>query len=171
MDRHQFHTVDTQFLQIGNLLDDAGKRSLMLHVGSCATGEVAHMHLIDDEIVDGRFQWQVVLPVEIREHHTGTILVETIPIGLLPPHITPDDELSVRVKQDLRLIETMTFFRLERTIHPETVFYVLIIQVEDNHREHIAHPKLLEERDLDKRLFFTIVEEHQRAVGGIAGID
>ena len=170
MDGHQFHAVDAQFLQIGNLLDDAGKRTLVLHARSRTTREVAHVHLIDDEVVDGRFQRKVILPVEVGEHHPGTILVETFPIGLLSPHITADYQLGVRVEQNLRLIEAVPFFRQERTIHAETVLYVLIIQVENNHRKHIAQSELLEERYFHEGLFLTIMEEHQRAIGGIAGI-
>ena len=138
MDGHQFHAVDAQLLQIGNLLDDAGKRTPVLHTRCRATREVAHMHLIDDEVVDRRFQRQVILPVEVGEHHPGPILVETFPIGLLSPHITPDNQFGVRVEQNPGLIEAVAFFRQERAIHAEAVFNVLIIQVENNHREYIA---------------------------------
>ena len=171
MDGHQLHTVDTQFLQIGNLFDDASKRSLVFHTRARTTREVAHVHLIDDEVVDGRFQWQVVFPIEVVEHHTGTILVEAIPIGLFPPDITTHNQFCVRVEQYLRLIEAMAFFWKEGTIHPEAILYVLIIQVEDDHREHITQPELLEEGDFDKRLLLAVVEEYQRAVSGITGID
>ena len=57
MDGHQFHTVDTQLLQVGYLLNDTCKRTLMLHTRTSSAREVANMHLIDDEVVDRRFQW------------------------------------------------------------------------------------------------------------------
>ena len=57
MDWHQLDAVDTQFLQIRNLFYDTGKRSLMLHARGSTACEVTHMHLIDDEVVDGCLQW------------------------------------------------------------------------------------------------------------------
>ena len=98
-------------------------------------------------------------------------MVKTIPVGLLPPHIATCNQLGVWIEQDLGLVEAMTFFRTEGTIHPITVFNILIIQIEDHHREHIPQTELLEERDFDKRFLLVVVKEHQRTVGGIAGID
>ena len=169
MDRHQLHTVDTQFEQVRDLLDDTCERSPVLDTRSCPTCKVTHMHLIDDEVVDRCFQRLVTLPVEVIEHHTGTIGIDTIPVRLFSPYIAPHNQFGIRVEQYLRLIEAKTFFRFEGAIHAEAVLYVLVIQIEDNHREHIAQTKLLEERNLDKRLFIALVEEHQRAVGGITG--
>ncbi len=170
MNRHQFHTVHTQLLQIGYLLHDACKRTLVLHARACATGKVAHVHLIHDEVVHGCLQWHIALPVKVVEHHSSPILVQTVPVGLLSPHITPHDEFCIRIQQNLRLVEPVALLRTERPIHAEAIFYVLEIQVEHDHREHIAQPELLEERYLHKGLLLVIVEQHQGAIGGIARV-
>ena len=64
----------------------------------------------------------------------------------------------------------MTFCRKEGAVHAIAVFDVLVIEVEDHHREHITQPELLEEGNLDEGFLLAVVEEYQRAVGGIAGI-
>ena len=64
----------------------------------------------------------------------------------------------------------MPLCRNEWPVHPVAIFDVLVIEVKDHHREHITQPELLKERNLDEWLLFTVVEEHQCAVGGIAGI-
>ena len=138
MDGHQFHAVDAQLFQIGNLLDDACKRSPVLHARACSACKVAHVHLIDDEVIDGCLQREVILPVEIVEHHACTILISTVPMRFLSPHVASHDEFRIGIEQNLRLIETVAFFRQERAVHAETVLDVLIIQVENNHREYIA---------------------------------
>ena len=167
MDRHQLHTVDAQFKQIRNLLDDTSKRSSVLHARACSTREVTHVHLIDDKVIDGRLQREIILPVEIVEYHACTILVGTVPMRFLSPHVAPHDEFRIGIEQDLRPIKPVTLFRFIRTIHPETVFYILIIQIEDNHREHITQSELLEERYFHKGFLLAIMEEHQRTVSGI----
>ena len=170
MDGHQLHTVDTQFLEIRNLLDNACKGAFVLHPRSSATGEVAHVHFIDDEVIDGRLQGQVFLPVEVVQHNACPIGIDIVLIGLLSPHVSPGNHHGIGVEQDLRLVEVVTFFRLVGAVHAETVFYVFIVQVEDNHRKHVAQAELLEKGYLDERFLFVPMKEHQRAVGSVTGI-
>ena len=170
VDRHQFDTVDSQLLQIRYLLNDACKCSLVLHTRTSATCEVTHMHLIDDKIVDGCLQGQIVLPVEVVEHHTGPVLIDIVQIGLFPPHIATHDQFRIRVEQNLGFVETVPLCRIERTVHPVAVFDVLVIEVENHHREHITQSELLEKGNFDERFFLAVVKEYQCAVGGITGI-
>ena len=168
---HQLDAVHAQLLQVGNLLDDAGEGAAMPDARGRAAREVAHVHLVHDEVVDGRLQRHVVLPVEVVEHHAGPVLVQAVPVGLLSPHVAPYDELRVGVEQYPGLVEPVTLLGLEGAVHAEAVLDVLVVEVEDNHREHIAQAELAEEGDFDERLLLAVVEQHQRAVGGVAGID
>ena len=168
VDRHELYAVDTQFEQVRYLLDDTCKGALVLDARSCATSEIAHVHLVNDEVVNGRFKRQVFLPVVIVEHHAGTIGVDTVPIRFFAPHIATYNEFGVGVEQYLRLIETMAFFGTERSVHPIAVLDVFVIEVEHHHGENVTQSELLKERNLDKRFFLVVFKEHEGTLGSVA---
>ena len=171
MNRHQFHAIHAQLLQIRNLFGYAGKGPGMLYIRIRTACKITDMHFIDDQFIYRSFQRKVVFPIKVITNHTGTVLVYIVPIGLGTPYVTSCNQLGIRVHQDFRLIKTMTFLRIPWPVHPITIFDILEIQIEDHHREYISHLEFLQERYFDKRFRFMIMEKNQRTSRSVTGID
>ena len=65
VNRHQFHAVDPQFFEIGDLLANTGIGTGELDARGWVAGQAAHVHLVDDQLFQRRLQGTVVDPIEI----------------------------------------------------------------------------------------------------------
>src|SRR5271165_1325101 len=149
------------------------------------TREPAHMHLVDDQILQWDLQRSIALPVVVVENDPGTVLEGGIPVRCLSPHIPAADGASIGVQQHGSWVEAVEG-RLPRlgtgkaAIHAEAVFDGLMIQIQHGHGEDIADAELLPNRlfgkcfeehpaegDLDQWLLGALLEDHQDAIVGI----
>ena len=136
MHGHQFHSRDTQFLQMIN-------RRTGCQSGVSSTqrfrylwiqpGKSFHMHLIDQSLVPWCTRMSVVAPAKLRIHHDTQrrtpCIVAKIDLQILshmPDLMTehgigpPDpatNRSGVRIQQNFMSVEAMTGGRIKRTMH------------------------------------------------------
>src|SRR5258708_256369 len=134
-------------------------------------GESAHVHLVDDEVLDGMLELAVTLPIEIVEGEPRAMLVDPAPVGLLAPHVASGNGGRVGIAEDLRGVEAVAVCGVPRTGEAEAVLDVFVIEVENDHGIDVAGAELVRERDLDHRAGFTATEQDERAAGGRARED
>ena len=65
-DRQQFHSSDSQLFEVGDLLDDTGKRPWVLTVGRGRLGKAAHVHFVNNRLAHGSIDGAVALPIVPR---------------------------------------------------------------------------------------------------------
>ena len=169
--RHEFHTVDTEFFEVRDFFRNTCKSARMLHTRLGATGEIAHVHLVYHEVVDGSFERKVVFPIKIVKHYTRTVLVIVDPIRLLAPHVASGDEFGVRIHEDFGLVETVSLPRVKRAVHAVAVLDVFVVEVKNHHRKDVAKPELLEKRNLQEGRLVVVVKQHESTIGGITRIN
>ena len=121
-DRHQFHAVDPDRLEIRDLLNHPLVGSGMAHPRGGMAGEAPHVHLVDHEVLDGKIDRPVMPPVEVLERHPRPVRVDLLGGGLGEPDIAAADLAREGIKQDLLGIEEMTRLWVVRPLHAEAVF-------------------------------------------------
>ena len=129
------------------------------------------MRLVDDQILDRRFEWAVVLPVEVVEGEAAAMVVGIGPVRLHAPGIPPADDAGIGIEENLGLIEPLPIGGIERAIHAVAVFEQLDVEIEDHHRPDIADAKLVRKGNLGERLRLALLEEDEGALGGEARED
>ncbi len=72
-DRHQFHRVDPQLLQIGDLLPQPFKGARIVHAGGSMPRKAPHMELVDHQVLHGDRRRPVPSPVKVILHHPGLV--------------------------------------------------------------------------------------------------
>src|SRR5271167_4606488 len=107
------------------------------------TGETAHMHFVNDQILERNLQRTVALPVIVVKNDPRAVLEPGVKVWRLSPYVTAADGAGIRVEQHGRGVEAVDG-RLPRlgmgkaVVHPEAVFDLLIVEVEHGHGEDVA---------------------------------
>src|SRR6516225_2219502 len=147
--------------------------------------EAAHVHLVNDQILQRDLQRAIALPVVVVEHDPGTVLEGGIPVRCLSPHIPTADGTGIGVEQHLGRIEAVEG-RLPRpgtrkaAVDAKAVFDGLMVQIQYGHGEDIDDTELPPNRlfrrclhehpaegDLHEWLLAALFEDHQDAIIGM----
>src|SRR5271155_4783051 len=102
------------------------------------TRETAHMHFVDDQILERNLERTVALPVIVVKSDPRAVLEPRVPVRRLSPYVATADGAGIGVEQHGRGVEAVES-RLPRlragkaVVHPETVFDLLIVEVEHSH--------------------------------------
>ena len=105
-DRQQFHGSDSQLFEVGDLLDDTGKRPRVLAVGRGRLRKAAHVHFVYNGLAHGSIDGAVALPIVPRgiddhaAHGGRQVIFRPAGIRALPEGI----RISTRVRVDQHLI-------------------------------------------------------------------
>jgi hypothetical protein len=91
------------------------------------------------------------------------VVVDVVPIGLLPQTSRPPITRAYGVGQHLAAVEAVAPLRVPGAVHPEAVLERLDVEVEHHHRVDVADAELGEEGDLHHRLGLALAEQDQRA--------
>ena len=150
------------------------------------TGETAHVHFVDDQILDRHLQRTVALPVEVVKNDPRAVLEPRVPVWRLSPYVTAADGAGIRIEQHGRGVEAVEgrLLRLgmgKAVVHPEAVFDLLIVEVEHGHCEDVADAELPPHRlsrkrlgehsakgNLDQWLRCALLQYHQDAIVGVS---
>ena len=92
---HQFHRVNTQILEIGNLFPQAGKSTFVRYAGRFIHGKASDVQFIDYKIFHGDNGLFFDSPVEIITDNSGAVSVF---VGGDPPDALPGHSLGVRIQ-------------------------------------------------------------------------
>jgi hypothetical protein len=165
---HQLDGIDSQRLQVGNLVHQArvgpGEGDSRRGVPS----EPAHVQLVDDQVLDGDAERTVVLPVEVLESDPSPVGIRVPVVGLLAPQIPPGDDARVRVAEDLVRVIAVANLRQLRPGHLVAVFDILEIEIENEYRPDAAHPEALGDGDARHRHRFAAAEQNESDRSGAA---
>ena len=169
--RHEFHAVHAEFLQVGNFLAQSIEGARMHHAGGGVTGEAADVKFVDDEFGHGQIERAVVFPVEIVFRDTSAVL-ENIRRGrTLAEDGAAADGASERVEENVALVEAMAGVRVERAVHAVAVFDTVGVDVEDHHGEDIAHTEFGREGNLGEGALGAFFKKDEGAGGGVGRED
>ncbi len=170
-DGHQLHRVDPQVLQIGNLLAQALIGPLGRHPGGLVLGEPSHMHLIDHQILQRRLQLLDLPPVKIILHHPGVIYEILSVLRTLSPVPLPGHGLRVGIQQYIVLVEKLPLRLIVRAVQLESVFELLDIEPEHQHRVRVPDTVGFRIFQLGERLRLLGPEQQQRTFRGPPGMN
>ena len=97
-DRHQLHSINSQFLQIGNLFLQTVKSAGTADAGRIVFCETPHMEFIDHQVFHRDLDMAFRAPVKIRVYHPGAVTVGST--VLLSPPALAGDSLCIRIQKD-----------------------------------------------------------------------
>ena len=125
------------------------------------------MHLVDHQILHGKVDRTVMTPVVVLVRHSGPVRIDFLLGGGTQPDVPSGDFTGERIQENFSLIEEMSQLWVRGTIHPESVFQLLIVKIVDDHRIDIADLALRGEGNLGIGLGIPLPEKNQCATGGM----
>ena len=165
-DGHQFHRVDAQILQVGNLLLQAGEGAFMNHAGGGMAGEAPHMKLIDDQVAQFPGGLGHISPVEDILHHAGMVAA----FLFVPPDPLSGHGAGIGIQQDLLFVKEKPLFRLPGAVHPVSIFEFFDVKTEDDHGIDVPDLIFLRERNHGVGLLLIAVKQKQLTGSALMGM-
>ena len=95
---HEFDRVDSQILQIWNLLPQSFKRTRCFHFRRCILGKASYMHLIDHKIFKWNVQIFCFLPVKIILYNSGMVYKIRTAFRTLSPFSLSSNSSCIRIQ-------------------------------------------------------------------------
>ena len=166
-DRHQFHGVDSQFLQVGDFFHEAGKRAFVFHTGRLVFCVAPDMKLIDDKVAEFPVRLRHIAPVKGILHYAG--VVGMFPVGA--PDTLSGDRFGVGIEKNFGFVEKQAFFGVIGAVYTVGVLKIFDIQAVDDHGVNVPDLVGLREGDHCERLLLGVVEEQQFAGSAARGVD
>ena len=131
--RHQLHGVDSQILQIGNLLTQSLISPPGRHSGGFVLCKSSHMHFIDNQILQGSLKLPVLSPVKIILHDSCVIHEISAALRTLSPVPLSRYSPGVWIQQNIVFVKKQPFLLIIGAVKLKCILKLLNVQAEYQH--------------------------------------